>query len=96
MPTNLHSALDVLGWSPRRLAAYLGIGDRTMRRAVRGEVPLPETAMDWLQYITEPIAGRPPFREVIEERLNNQPLPDGWGTGDLPLAPRQRLTPPVA
>jgi len=93
----LHSALEALsraGWSPRKLANHLGIAERTMARAVRGDWPLPEAAMDWLAYLTEPTANRAPSRDVINARLSAQPLPDGWNTGDLPLTPRARPAQP--
>jgi hypothetical protein len=90
MDNRLHSALETMEWSPTMLARYLGINGRAMRRAVRGDFPLPEAAMDWLVYVTEPVAGHPPSRKLVAERIAVQPLPDGWGTGDLPLMPRAR------
>jgi hypothetical protein len=90
MSNPLHSALEALGWSPAYLARYLGIGDRNVRRALRGDFPLPEAAMDWLGYLTQPVGGHPPSLEMIADRMAAQPLPDGWGTGDLPLTPRPR------
>jgi hypothetical protein len=91
MTNSLPCALDFLGWAPSRLARHLGISERTMRRAIRGDFPLPEAAMAWLAYVTEPVAGHPPSPELVEERLATQPLPDGWGTGDLPLSRRQSM-----
>jgi hypothetical protein len=90
MTTNLPSALETLGWSPRRLARYLGISEQTTRRAIRGDFPLPEAAMDWLAYVTQPVGGHPPSPGIMEDRIAAQPMPDGWGTGDLPLATRER------
>jgi hypothetical protein len=90
MTNDLHSALEVLGWSPGQLGRYLGISERTMRRALRGDYPLPATVLDWLAYLTEPVAGHRPPPELVQERLASQALPDGWGTGDLPLTTRPR------
>ena len=90
MDSRLHSALETMGWKPTALARHLGVHPRTMRRALHGQFPLPEAAMDWLAYVTEPVAGHKPSRALVAERIAVQPLPDGWGTGDLPLAPRAR------
>jgi hypothetical protein len=91
MTNRLPSALKVLGWSPGKLARHLGIAERTVRRVVHGEFPLPGAAMDWIDYLSEPVGGHPPSPELIEQRLAAQPLPDGWNQGDLPQQRRERM-----
>jgi hypothetical protein len=88
----LSAALSVLGWSPRQVARHLQINEQTMRRAVRGDLPLPEPVLSWLDDLSEPVSGQQPSRQLIEDRLNGRPLPDGWHEGVLQPSWRDDLT----
>lgn len=89
-PERLSSALDALRWRPAQLARYLRIDHRRVRRALDGETDLPSVVYDWLEYLAEPLRGTMPDLSEAADRLQMQPLPDGWHAHALPLERRER------
>jgi hypothetical protein len=62
----LSELLEVLGWTPRYLADYLGLNDRNVRRwvAENPDTPVPDNIYRWLYVLAE-----------VHEMC---PFPDGW------------------
>ena len=47
-PADLRAALDAIGWGPTTLAERAGINERTVRRWLAGQNPVPGAVAAWL------------------------------------------------
>jgi hypothetical protein len=58
-PARLAEILDLLRWSAYALAAETRVNDRTVRRWLAGDYPIPETIEHWLERLAAAHADLP-------------------------------------
>lgn len=57
--TRLSAILTLLRWSARDLAAAVAMNERTVRRWLSGDYPIPADVADWLETLAAAHAANP-------------------------------------